>query len=220
MWFDDERYLAVNTRTPRKDLIFHWLAISEVHWIVAEAVARQKVVSLAGWYNEWETINKGDAEGDRYFLHTQLQEHPPLSCSPDAAFLLSVAGYRKVFYVEVDRGTSGIRQVAASKTPGYAELFRRGLHRRHFPEATLDRFSVLCITTDHRRRDALAKAVSKRTDHEPDLWLFIDQTEITPETFLHGRITYNCAGEPGALVKKTAASAPSSAGSNATRKDS
>lgn len=206
VWFDDERYLAVNTRVPRRDLIFHWLAITEIHWIVKQAVVRQDYVFLDGWYTEWETVNKSDADPDRFYLHTQLRDHPPLSCSPDAAFMLSVGEFRRVFYVEADRGTSGVRHVAASKMSGYAELFRQQLHRRHFPKATLDDFKVLCITTDPSRRDALANAVAIRTDNEPGLWFFIDRTEMTPNTFLYGDIAYNCHGKRGPLVKNTGSS--------------
>jgi hypothetical protein len=33
-YFDDDSHLAVNVQAPRKDLLFHWLAVSEYHMIV------------------------------------------------------------------------------------------------------------------------------------------------------------------------------------------
>jgi hypothetical protein len=198
-WFDDERYLAVNTRRPRIDLLWHWLEISETHIAIAQAVAQQQAVKLEGWFNEWETINKDASQPEQFFLQTLIREQPPLSCSPDAAFMLSMAGHKKVFYLEQDRGTSGSRQVAAAKTPGYAAMNEQQLHRRHFPEATLDRFSVLCVTSDAKRRQALQKAIAKKSASE--LWLFTDRHELTPESFLHGQIIHNCKGELASLIK-------------------
>ena len=37
------------------------------------------------------------------------------------------------------------RQVAAAKTPGYAELQRSRSHRKHFPETSYDDFGVLMV---------------------------------------------------------------------------
>lgn len=204
-WFDDQRYLAVNTRRPRQDLLWHWLEISETHRIVEQAIGQQEAVKLEGWFNEWETVNKESSRQEQFFLQTVLQEHPPLSCSPDAAFLLSMAGHKKVFYVEQDRGTSGARQVAASKTPGFAKLLEQALHRRHFPNTTLDTFSVLCVTSDPLRREALRKAVGKKAASE--LWLFTDRSLLTSDTFLYGEIIFNCQGEAGPLIKRRPAEA-------------
>ena len=117
--------------------------------------------------------------------------------------MLELRGHRKVFYLEQDRATSGVRQIAAAKTPGYAELAARQVHRKHFPETTLPSFSVLFITTHPNRRDAAAKAIAKMKG--ADLWLFISQTDLKPETFLFSPITYNCNGEVGPLVRSQAA---------------
>ncbi len=200
-WFDDPRFLAVNTRRPRSDLLYHWLAISGTQAIVRQAIGRQSVVTLESWINEWEVVDKETDEKERYYLHTQLGENPPLSCSPDAGFLLSVGEYKKVFYLEQDRATSDPKQVAARKVKGYAELYRRQLHRRHFPAATAERFTVLLVTTDTFQRNQIAHEVARHAEHEPGLWLFVDQRELKPETFLHEPITYNCQLESAPLVK-------------------
>ena len=103
-------------------------------------------------------------------FHTQFQETPPLSCSPDAGFALSLNGHTKAFYLEQDRATSSPRQIAARKHRGYAEMQVQQPHRVHFPESNLDRFSVLCVTTSRARRDELAKALGKKP--ATDNWLF------------------------------------------------
>lgn len=201
-WFDDPRYLEVNTRRPRTDLLYHWLAISETHTIVRQAINRQELVKLDGWINEWEVVDKAANQSNQYYLHTQLNENPPLSCAPDAGFLLSVGAHKKVFYLEQDRATSDPKQVAARKVKGYAELYRRQLHRNHFPHTTLEKFTVLLVTVDAFQRDQIAKEVAKQTDFEPGLWLFVDLHDLQPETFLHQPITYNCQGEAAPLLQQ------------------
>ena len=202
-WFDDESLLAANTRHPRCDRLNHWIAVNETRMVIEQAVTRQDNVTLDGWINEWETVDKDAAEPNRFTLRSQLSTDPPLSCSPDAAFLLSLGGHRKVYYLEQDLGTSSPKQNAARKTKGYAALAERQGHRRHFPETTFDTFGVLCITTTSYRCEQTAKYVAKRP--RPDLWLFIDQRELTAESFLHSSITLNHKLERAPLVKLPAA---------------
>jgi len=198
-WFGDESFLAVNTKTPRGDRLNHWIAVNETRMTLERAVAAEPRVKLEAWINEWETVNKDAAAAEQFCLHTQLHENPPLSCSPDAGFLLTLGPYRKVYYLEQDLGTSSPQQVAARKTKGYAELAAIEGHRRHFPSTTFNVFGVLCLTTNAYRRKAIAKCVAKRP--RPELWLFIDQSEVTPESFLTGPITYNHAEQPAPLVE-------------------
>ena len=201
-YLDDDVWLATNLKPPRADRMFHWLDISETHFIVEQAVECAKGVELVGWINEWETINKDDGKDDQFVLHTLLREQPPLSCSPDAAFLLDVGGHRLVHYVEVDRGTSGARRVAASKTPGYAELAAVQAHRRHFPETTFNDFLVLIITVSANHRDRLMREVAKKAENRPDLWMFIDQNEFTPESAIYGDIVWDHQGNVASLVAR------------------
>ncbi len=108
-------------------------------------------------------------------------------------------GHRKVYYLERDLGTSSPQQIAVRKTKGYAGLADAQGHRKHFPETTMDAFGVLFITTTHYRAEQTAKLIAKRP--RPDLWLFLDEHEVTAESFLHGAITWNHKLERGALVK-------------------
>lgn len=198
-YFNDERYLATNTRPPRVDLLAHWIAINHTRIIIEQAMARQSDATLEGWINEWEVINKDAQHGDQFCLHTQFATPSPLSCSPDAAFLLSVRSHRKVFYLEQDLGTSSPSQIAARKTKGYSELAVQQVHRQHFPETTLDKFSVLFVTTNAYRCLATAKEIAKKS--RPDLWLFINQQDLTAESFLYGNIVYDHQGQLGPFVK-------------------
>jgi hypothetical protein len=165
-----------------------------------QAISRQKQVRLEGWLNEWDIANPdaGKPE-DRFRLYTLLRENPRLICAPDAAFLLAIGEYSKVFYLEQDRSTTGVRQSAARKTAGYAELAKRGLHRRHFPEATLPTFTVLTVAPSPGQRDALRKAV--RDKPGADLWKFAAQSDLTPELFLNEPVFFPCEGGPTPLVK-------------------
>jgi len=200
-YFDDERYLHSMTRRPRADMLLHWIAISETHIRLDAAVAGEEDVAIEGWVNEWEVVNKEASDTDHYFLHTVFRAGPhPLSCSPDAGFLLNCRGFKRVMYLEQDRGTSGVNQIAASKTPGYSELHRRQGHRKHFPETIYEDFTVLMVTTNPGRRNQLARAVSKKERSE--LWLFASQDELTADTFLYGSVTYSSTGTVGALLKR------------------
>ena len=100
------------------------------------------------------------------------------------------------------------RQIAARKSKGYAELARQQGHRRWFSETTLDQFTVLFITTTKYRRDETARQLSKKPGSQ--LWLFIDNHDLTPERFLHDSIVINCLGEAAPLVPPPAVESPSS----------
>src|SRR5205823_11884614 len=126
----------------------------------------------------------------RYRLFTEIRKQPRLVCAPDGGFLLSYRRFKKVYYVEIDRGTTGINAIAASKTPGYAEMAKQCLHRRHYPETNFDTFSVLHVSNSVNRRDALAKAVSPKDEQR--LWKFAAWPEITAETLLFGEVIHDC----------------------------
>lgn len=198
-WFDDERYLATITKHPRADRLSHWIELNDSRIVIEHAIASQNEVQLECWISEYETINKESKEPERFTLQTILRETPPLSCSPDAAFLLSIAGQSKVYYVERDRGTSSPHQIAARKNRGYAELSRQQGHLRHFPTATIPTFSVLFVTTSQYRCNQLAKELRKR--ESPELWLMIDHHEMTPKSFLSEPIILKTDGQRASLIQ-------------------
>ncbi len=188
---DDRRFLQVSSQSPQPHHVQHWLAVSETHITIDQAIAAQSEVQIEGWINEWDTIPTSSDNATRsYRLLTTIQESPRLCCAPDAAFLLSRGGHKKVYYLEEDRNTSGVDRVAASKTKGYAELATRQLHRRHFPETTLASFTIIMVAPTPRRRDHLREAIRQKPGAE--LWRFVAATEFTPETFLHHPILYRC----------------------------
>lgn len=198
-YFDDERFIATNCRTPRADRLAHWIAINDTRIVIEQAIAMQSEVKLDGWITEWEVINKDASLTNQFALHTQLSTEPPLSCSPDAAFVLSVRDVRKVFYLEQDQGTSSPKQIAVRKSKGYAGLAGRQLHKKHFPDSNFDRFSVVVVTNSDYRCTATAQSMKKQL--RPDLWLYINKRKLTPATFLHEPIVLNPAGELGPLIK-------------------
>ncbi len=199
-YLDDERYYSTPTRTPLSHHLFHWLAVSETHITLDSAIQLQNEVALDGWLNEWDVCNPLETAPDRrYSLYTVLRESPRLIAAPDAAFLLSTRGFSKVFYLEQDRGTSGVRQIAASKPPGYAELASRGWHTRHFANANVSTFTILLVTTNARRRDALRKAFENKPGAY--LWKFAAVGDLSPTTALFDPIWYSCHGDVVPLVK-------------------
>jgi hypothetical protein len=122
-----------------------------------------------------------------------------LVCAPDAAFVLTAQGHSKVFYLEQDRNTSGVYQIASSKTPGYAAMAEQQTHRRHFPQTTLDAFSVLMVAPTPRRRDALRKGI--RDKPGANLWRFAAAQDVQPDKVLCAPIWHGKDGEPTPLFK-------------------
>lgn len=197
---DDRSYLNIATRSPHPQHIFHWLAISETHLALDAALAKQEEVRCLAWLNEWDTADESAPVPEKKFtLYTLIQDRPRLVCAPDAGFLLHVDGHAKVFYLEQDRSTSGVFQVAASKTAGYAAMAEQRLHRRHFPQATIDPFSVLMVAPNERRRDALCKAIAEKPGSP--LWRFAAAPDLMPERFLSQPVWRKCDGTFGPLVK-------------------
>lgn len=199
--FDDDKYLMTPTRTPIAHHVQHWLAVSDTHISFDAAVAKQDDVRIEGWLNEWDVANKQEADFAKHFrLYTLIRQTPKLVCVPDAAFLLSKDGHKKVHYIEQDRATSGGEQVAAQKFPGYAAMDEGRLHTRHFPESTMPSFSVLLIAPTTSRRDLLRKAMKGKPS--ADRWRFVAAADLRPETLLTAPIFYPCEGEPRPLIKQ------------------
>lgn len=205
----DDAFLHTPTRCPQPHHVQHWLAVSETHIKLDEAIGEQSAVQLGGWINEWDTVNTHEQKPEnRYRLHTVLSENPRLICAPDAAFTLTALGFTKVSYLEQDRGTTGVQQVVARKHKGYAEFAARALHRTHFPETNVESFTVVCITNNVRRREALQRAF--RGVPGSDLWKFSSATELTSDAVLHAPIWHPTKGEAMPLVKPLDTSASES----------
>ena len=200
--FEDPRYLATPTAPPIPHHTFHWLAVSDTHIALDEAVRCQSDVRIDGWINEWDIVNKDELRPEKRFrLYTILREHPRLVCVPDAAFLLLYKGGSKVFYLEQDRATSGVQQIANSKTAGYAAMADESLHRRHFPDATVDQFSILMVAPGPKRRDALRRAIQGKPG--ASLWRFAASQDLAPGRLLFEPIYYTCDGdEPKPLLRR------------------
>lgn len=112
--------------------------MSDTHLTLDAAIKSPSDVSLQGWLSEWDVCNPLETKPERPFrLYIILGETPRLVAAPDASFLLSSRGFRKTFYLEQDRGTSGVRQIAVSKTT-YLGVAACGKPKRHFRETNVD----------------------------------------------------------------------------------
>lgn len=200
--FEDPRYLLAPTAAPIPHHTYHWLAVSDTHIALEEAIQKQTAACLAGWINEWDVVNKDESRPEkRYRLYTLIREHPRLICAPDAAFLLSMQGHSKVYYLEQDRSTSGVQQIASSKTLGYAAMAEGQFHRRHFPNATVPGFSVLMVAPSAKRRDSLRRAIKGKPG--AGLWRFVAAGDLKPAELLYEPIYYTCANdEPQPLLRR------------------
>lgn len=198
-YFDDERFYATNTKNPRADRLAHWIACNTTRILVEKAIQLLPQVDLVTWINEWETINKDDSKSDQFCLHTQLVKDPPLSCSPDAGFMIRYQNQQMVYYLEQDRATSSPRQVAARKHRGYAELMKQNGHKKHFPNTTIPYFRVLFVTPSETRAKKTQQEMKDRSGKE--LWLMMNEKVLNETNFFTGNVAIDHAGEAGPLLK-------------------
>ncbi len=197
----DDQVLAVSSQSPSMHHVWHWLAVSETHIAFDQALALQSDVAIPTWCNEFDFVNPNETIPElRFRLYTLLRSNPRLVCAPDAAFLLSAKGHAKVFYLEQDRATSGVQQIAATKVQGYSVLSEVRGHLRHFPEATSDKFSVLMVAPTARRRDALKKAIREKPGTH--LWRFASVEDMQPQRLLFDPIWHPCDGDAVPLIKR------------------
>lgn len=195
-----ERYLSVCTKTPDWTHLWHWLGVAEFHVRLDQAVALHPGVSLLGWYGEWDEVNPhADKPQERYRIFSLIREKPRLVCAPDAVFAIGVGPHSKTYYLEFERSTSGIQQIAASKTPGYAAMLDGRLHQRHF-QTTAESFTVLHLSPTPGRRDLLRKAVASKEG--ASLHRFASFTDWTQEKALTEAIFYSTdSDDPQPLIR-------------------
>ena len=203
--FEDDRYLVKPTGIDQPMHLYHYLAVANTHILLDETIA-QSHVKLVTWCNEQEFLNPENIDSkQRIRLYCELKKIPrKIICAPDSGFLLEIDGHRGVFYLEQDRDRDNYshNRVAALKSPGYAELHRQQWHRKHFPSTTLNRFTVVMISPNEKRRDALRRAFQEKAGAE--FWRFASLTELTPKTFLHEPVWYRTdSDKPEPLVKIT-----------------
>lgn len=194
------RWLLTPTKPPYAQHLAHFLALTDLRLLVKKAVAAQSACALGAYYNQFDTANP-DAENpaERFKLYTEVQTQPrKVACVPDAAFDLRAGNIAKAYYVELERGTTPPAKAAAKKSPGYAGLFERGLHRGHFADA-LREFSVLVFAPHPGWRKQLQREFA--TKPHPELYKFAALTEVTADSLLFDPIWYPCTGEAHALLK-------------------
>lgn len=181
----DESFLHLCTLKPNWMYLHHWIQIADFRILLDQAVVLQSYVKANNCLTEWMIANPNEKSPEnRYTLFTLLQENPRLVNAPDASFVLQVGGFSKGIYIEIDRATSGINQIAASKTPGYAKMAETRKHVRHFPGVNPEiPFTVLHVSPSPGRRDLVAKAIKGKPGDM--LWKFASWDELTPATILH-----------------------------------
>lgn len=206
----DDRYFSLPTTLPQPLYLHHALAVADTHIALDQAIAAQPAdqeqVELVRWINEHDKLNPEEPDPRKHVrLFTELRASPrKLVFAPDAAFALRYAGHVGVFYLEQDRCTTGSKQVAARKAPGAAEFAQRQSHRKHFPETTLDRFTILCIAPTPGRRDALRRAF--RGKEGAELWRLAALGDLRSDTMLFAHHWYSADQATAMpLVRRTSA---------------
>lgn len=183
----------------------HYACVTDFALLLRRVIAAQSYVKLAGFLFEHTVMNaEATAPAERYKLYTEIATAPKkIVCAPDAAFEFDVQGYRRAYYVELERGLDMPGRVIAKKGQGYVGLAESQKWKRHFPEAK--DFRVLALTPSSGWRDALRKSV-REYKHGADLWQFAASNELTIENLLHGETMYTATEGPRPMVKPQALS--------------
>ena len=200
----DDRLLVKTQELPQPGHLRHAIALTDTHILLDQAIAQQSEVKLCRWITEGEVVNSEESDRSKQFsLRTVFQERSPrVECRPDAAFMLEYKGHRGVFYVEQDRDRTFHRQVAQRKSRGYKLAVDQRIHKKQFPETTLDHFNVLFVTPTPERRDAIRRAFRGR--EADSIYMLTSMTELKLESFLHEPIFYRCDGDEAVrLIKKS-----------------
>ncbi len=201
----EPRVMLKPLEVPQPQHLFHYLSVTDTHILLDYAIQACDNVRLDVWFNEDEIVNYDEPDRSKQFkLETLVTESPRRTlCRPDAAFQLEYQQHRGVFYLEQDRDSYWHGQVAKRKTPGYMKLAEVNGHRKHFPETTIDRFTVLCVTPSSKRRDALREAF--RGMEGKERWRFANYADFVdePASFLRGQVWHPCDedAEPVSLLK-------------------
>ena len=193
--WDDMQYLLdhpINNSSWQN--LAHYVEVSSLHLKMDQAIARQTWVKLQQTFFEHDIINPdADSPADRYRLHTVVSSSPKkIICAPDSPFEIEVNGFRRAFFVELERGTDSPKRILVKKHQGFHFLHKNQLFRKHFPQAHDMR--VLMFSPTPRWRDALRKAARRKPGTE-EFWLFCALSELTVESFLHGEIFWTVSGD-------------------------
>lgn len=180
----DMRWLSVCSQKPYEKHLEHFLGLGDVRMIVEDAIARQSVVTLDSYFNEFDVVNHQahrDQPEKRFKLYTLISENPRKVCAPDGGLGLRFGDYLLPYYIELERGTSSPEETSKTKSPGFAEVLEKKLHLKHFPGA-LNIFRVLVIAPHPQWRDSLQAAFAERP--HPELYRFAALPELNKDTFL------------------------------------
>lgn len=195
--YEDESFVNIYCKPPSGRLLFHWLEISQMHYLVDVAAGQTDRMLLHRWVNEWEPINR-DAKhaSDLFSLYSEFDR---VQCAPDAGFLVeNRLGALKCFYVEADRGTISLKRLISKKPAGYNRVFELNYQAKHFPTVTVNEFSVLFVTTTKHRRDELVRAANKFDTY--GLWKFACKDDVKAESFFFEPIWLGKENKRHALI--------------------
>ena len=183
----------------------HYACVTAFALLLRRVIAAQTYVKLHAFHCEHTILNPdASAPGERYKLYTDVSAESALKklvCAPDAAFEIEVQGYRRAYYLELERGFDMPARVIAKKGQGFAGLAETQKWKRHFPEAK--DFRALALTPSAGWRDALRKCV-RDYKKGAELWMFAAEPELTEENLLHGLAFYTATEGPKALIKPPA----------------
>lgn len=185
----------------------HALDVAEFQLTLDLALAESDAIALKRFVADHEL--KGCAAKavgrQRYKLFDQVT-HPVSKKSftvyPDALVILQGIGklkaYSQLYFVEVDRGTEGLR-IIRDKLTGYRLYAEQGIFKKFGKFAD---FKVLIQTTSEKRKHNIHEAVSNMIGGER-VWVTC-QTQVTPQSLLRESIWLDHRGESRSVIRPAA----------------
>lgn len=201
-------YLLAPTREPYTKHLAHFIALTDLRILIKKAAAHAApLYTLESYYNQFDVANAATLDPSEHFkLYTTIERTPkPIYCVPDWAMAFRSGSYLMAMYGELERESTGVASAARKKSPGFAGLYEKQLHKKHFPGA-LDEFRVLVIALHSAWRDRLLIEFAQKPHAE--LYRFAALEELTEETFFFESVWRSCDGSAEPLFRVRPGPAP------------
>lgn len=201
---DEEVKVYGKSGKVRYQFLSHALELSEFRMYLEIALSGHERIELGRFVADFEVKSHlQNATGHkRYKLWHELQ-HPISRQSfvvyPDGLFILkgkgSFEGAQKLFFLEVDRGTEGMRQIQ-DKIIGYQLYHQQKVFQKFGP---FSGFRVLIQTTSPKRAKNMRHALLNMAGTE--LAWITDREQVWEDTVLSGEIWQNHELEIKSILK-------------------
>lgn len=200
----DEVLIYKKNSSVKLGFLNHTLDISEFRVLLTLALARQNVVDLHRFVSDFEmkTHLAGLHGLQRYRLFDSVI-HPltqqKYSIYPDILMILkginNYEGHQRLFFVEIDRGTEGLRQVI-EKVTGYYLYYQYRMFQKY---GQFKKFKVLLQTNSEKRAKNIRDSL---VEHNGSSLVWVTHYhKVTENSILQEKIWIDSNYQPKSIIK-------------------